>query len=85
MADQRPYLLLTFFGIDRLGAALDWITYTVKFCAEPSIPERVQRFLLATGRERGDRFRQYRKSTPNTGETAVFRKAAKLDRAVTRA
>ncbi len=84
MTNQGLHLLLTFFRIDGLGTSLNGITNTIEFCAEPPVPKRMQRFLLSVGIECHKRFGQNCERAPHTGETAVFRKAAKFDCAVAR-
>src|SRR6516225_2108681 len=84
MIDELPNLFAAFSGIQRFSAALYQISNAVRFRAPTTLPKRVQREPSSVSASREHRFRHHRKSTANTGEAAVLRKAAQLNRAVER-
>src|SRR4030095_9212174 len=84
MIDELTNLFTAFSRIQRLSAALHQISNTVRFRAPTTLPKRMQREPTPVGGPPQHRFRHHRKSTADTGEAAVLRKAAQLNRALER-
>src|SRR5215471_18437411 len=84
MTDELPNLFTAFSRIQRFSAALYQISNTIRLRAPTTLPKRMQREPSSVSASPQHRFRHHRKSTTNTGEAAVLRKTAQLNRALER-
>src|SRR5438876_12446917 len=79
MANQRLHLLLPLCAVERFRRTLHRIAHAIEFGARPALPQRMQAGWFSLGGERHERFRHDGERAAQSGEAALFGKAAELD------